>query len=344
MAITSETDLGDAEAGSAAGGDGFPLSVPLAGGDLDRCDQLRRDPAALAAMRRDPSAGTVILKDGKPAIALVAGGGARLFLAAAGSPLAEADPDPIFLGRSHGAPRFAADAASLDGTALEAALAAGAGGAGAEVKFIDIRSIGPNLTPSEAGMVAAARSLTEWRRTHLFCARCGAPTVQAQGGWRRDCPACGAKHFPRTDPVVIMLVTRPPSEGREEEVLIGRQPGWPEGMHSLLAGYIEPGETVEAAVRRETREEAGVIVGRVRYLASQPWPFPSTLMIGCWAEARSFELEVDAHELETAFWISRSEMRRALAGAHPTVSAPRVDAIARVLIEAWAEERLDPVD
>jgi NAD+ diphosphatase len=155
------------------------------------------------------------------------------------------------------------------------------------------------------------------------------------GGWQRNCPACGAHHFPRTDPVVIMLVTR------VNAVLMGRSPGWPEGMYSLLAGFVEPGETLEAAVRREVFEEAGVRLGRVGYLASQPWPFPASLMFGCRAEALTEEITIDPAEIEAARWVPREEMLTVLAGRHPELRAPRRGAIAAFLIEAWLADRLD---
>jgi len=154
-------------------------------------------------------------------------------------------------------------------------------------------------------------------------------------GWQRNCPACGAHHFPRTDPVVIMLVTRGNS------VLIGRSPGWPDGMYSLLAGFVEPGETLEAAVRREVFEETGVRVGPVRYLASQPWPFPASLMFGCQGEALEGAITIDPAEIEDALWLTREEMVTVMAAAHPRIRAPRRGAIAHFLAEAWLADRLD---
>ncbi|MEM9726288.1 MAG: NAD(+) diphosphatase, partial [Pseudomonadota bacterium] len=192
-------------------------------------------------------------------------------------------------------------------------------------------------------MAAQARALLEWRRTHGFCANCGAPSRQTQGGWRRDCDACGATHFPRTDPVVIMLLLgRDPASG-EQRVVLGRQPGWPPGFQSLLAGFVEAGESIEAAVRRETQEEAGVEVGRVEYLASQPWPFPSSLMMGCFAEALGEELTPDLEELESVGWFTKTEIQDALAGRHPDLRPPPPAAIAGVLLQAWAEDRIDPL-
>ena len=156
----------------------------------------------------------------------------------------------------------------------------------------------------------------------------------ADGGWRRSCPACGAQHFPRTDPVVIMLILHGNS------VLLGRQAAWPPGMYSLLAGFMEPGESIEAAVRRETLEETGIAVGRVEYLASQPWPFPSSLMIGCRGEALTREIDRDLAELEDARWVTREQTVAALAGDDPDLRPARRGSIARFLIERWLADRL----
>jgi NAD+ diphosphatase len=182
---------------------------------------------------------------------------------------------------------------------------------------------------------ATAKALLHWHRVHGFCAACGARSDLSHGGWQRSCPACGAQHFPRTDPVVIMLVTRGNS------VLLGRSPGWPEGMYSLLAGFIEPGETLEAAVRREVKEESGIDCGAVGYLASQPWPFPASLMLGARAEALSEAITIDPDELEDALWVSREEMVTVMAGLHPTIKPTRKGAIAHFILENWLADRLD---
>ena len=182
-------------------------------------------------------------------------------------------------------------------------------------------------------MLAAAKALMHWHARHRFCSNCGAPTEVAVAGWRRDCPVCKAMHFPRTDPVVIMLAV----DG--DACLLGRQPRFPKGMYSALAGFVEPGETIEAAVRREIREEAGVACGAVQYFASQPWPFPASLMIGCFAEAESRSLEVDRVELEDARWFSRDEAIALLERRHPDgLTAPTPMAIAHHLLKRWAYE------
>ena len=201
--------------------------------------------------------------------------------------------------------------------------------------FAELRARMTRMSPRDAEVAATAKALLGWHATHRFCARCGERTEMSDAGWQRRCQACGARHFPRTDPVVIMLITHGNS------VLIGRSPGWPQGMYSLLAGFVEPGETLEAAVRREVLEEAGIVVGEVGYLASQPWPFPASLMIGCRGEAVSREITLDPVELENARWLSREEAVDVFAGTHPEVLPARPGAIARFLMEAWLADRLD---
>ncbi|MCO6383899.1 NAD(+) diphosphatase [Oceanicola sp. 502str15] len=204
-----------------------------------------------------------------------------------------------------------------------------------EARFIELRAAMAQMTPLDAEIAASARAITGWHATHGFCAKCGAASVAAQAGWERHCAACGAHHFPRTDPVVIMLITHGNS------VLMGRSPIWPEGMFSLLAGFMEPGETIEAAVRREVFEESGVPVGPVRYLASQPWPFPASLMIGCHGEATATDITLDPKELEDARWVSREEMLDVFAGNNPAMKPARRGAIAQFLLSNWLADRLD---
>ncbi|MGF1553057.1 MAG: NAD(+) diphosphatase [Paracoccaceae bacterium] len=281
---------------------------------LDRAAHRRPEAAALLAA---PRARAVVLSEGKVAVAL--DGEKRL----ARRPLAAlAARETVFLGIEDGAALAAADLGPLDEASRARLL-------GEDVKLIDLRSIAPDLAAREAEIAATARAMLSWHARHGFCAVCGAPSASEDGGWRRRCTACAAPHFPRVDPVVIMLVLR------EDHVLIGRQPQWPQGLNSLLAGYVEPGETPADAVRREVMEEAGVPVGRVRPLAAQPWPFPSTLMMGYVAEGLDWPITIDPAELESAEWVARADMAEALAGRHPRLGAPRVDAIARVLVAAW---------
>ncbi|MGI3210853.1 NAD(+) diphosphatase [Roseovarius tibetensis] len=201
--------------------------------------------------------------------------------------------------------------------------------------FADLRQVMTRLSARDAELAATAKALFGWHLTHRFCARCGAESRMIRAGWQRRCEACGAQHFPRTDPVVIMLVTY------GNAVLMGRSPGFPDGMYSLLAGFVEPGETVEAAVRREVLEEANVQVGRVTYLASQPWPFPASLMLGCHGEALSQEITIDPHEIEDARWMTREEMLAAFAGETPELLPARRGAIAHFLLRNWLADSLD---
>jgi NAD+ diphosphatase len=190
------------------------------------------------------------------------------------------------------------------------------------------------LPPGEAGTYAAARSLVDWHARHRFCARCGSPTDVMRAGWGRRCPSCKAEHFPRTDPVVIMIAEH---DGR---ALLGRQPRFPPRRYSALAGFVEVGESIEEAVARELFEEAGVRANSVNYVASQPWPFPSSLMIACVAQVESDQLTLDETELEHAFWASREDVAAALAG-DPTAPfiAPPPLAIAHTLLKFWSDRR-----
>ena len=201
--------------------------------------------------------------------------------------------------------------------------------------FHDLRAVMALLSPRDAELAATAKALREWHRSHGFCAACGLRSAITQAGWQRSCAGCGAQHFPRTDPVVIMLITQ------GNRLLMGRGPTWPEGMYSLLAGFVEPGEAIEAAVRREVFEESGIVVGRVDYLASQPWPFPASLMVGCKGEALSEAITIDPVELQDALWVSREDMVAAYAGTHPVIKPGRKGAIAQFLISAWLADLLE---
>ena len=315
-------------------------TVTFGGAGLDRAAHLRK-PGAQADLRRDPAARALVLWRGKP---LVAGPeGARLgWLGLDHAALADT-PAPLFLGRSGGAPRFAVDLSHWAPDGLdEAAMAAFVDPTEqqhpqmpADHRFVELRRVMTLLDPLEAELAATARGLFNWHRTHGFCAVCGNRSDIVAGGWQRRCPACGAPHFPRSDPVVIMLIT----EGNH--ILVGRSPAWPEGRYSLLAGFMEPGETVEGAVRREVFEETGITVGAVDYLASQPWPFPSSLMLGCRGTARDRAIRRDPEELADARWMTREEMADAFAGIGGRVTPARKGAIAHHLIRSWLADRLD---
>ena len=199
----------------------------------------------------------------------------------------------------------------------------------------DLRSLAVQglVGGDDLAALAEAKALLSWHARHRFCSVCGTASRPVEAGWRRDCPSCGASHFPRTDPVVIMLAV----DG--ERCLLGRQARFPPGMWSCLAGFVEPGETIEAAVRREVREEAGIVCGPVSYVASQPWPFPMSLMIGCQTIALSQAIKVDTSELEDARWFDREQVTAMLLRRHPDgLAVPPPIAIAYHLIRAWVEE------
>lgn len=317
-------------------------AVTFGGSSLDRAAALRGDAAEQARLL---ARGTVLpLWRGKPLVIGEAGG--RLaWLPPSHPALATATEAPVFLGLDDTMPRFAQDISAWVPDATSAPPVAGSPffdpqlqshpGLPADHAFAELRGVMTTLTPRAAELAATAKAVLQWHSSHRFCSSCGAASVPAMAGWQRDCPTCGVHHFPRTDPVVIMLVTRGNS------VLLGRSPGWPEGMYSLLAGFVEPGETVEAAVRREVFEEAGIRTGQVRYLASQPWPFPSSLMLGCATEALDDQISLDRNELEDALWLTREEMVAVMAGQHPHIRSPRKGAIAHFLVANWLSDRLD---
>ncbi len=279
-----------------------------------------RDPEALARFAGDPGTAMVLLAGDLPVLRAGEPGTGLLPAEALGR--LPSHKEQVFLGTLNDRPVVAT---------LAAPEAAGLFQDDPAFLVTDLRSIAVRglVPPEELGLLAMAKSMLDWHNRHRFCANCGGPTTLAQAGFRRDCAACGAQHFPRTDPVVIMLVTR------GERCLLGRQPRFPEKMYSCLAGFLEPGETIEAAVRRETFEEAGVRVGEVRYLASQPWPFPSSIMIGCVAEALTDEIAFDGEELEDARWFSKDDVRRMLDGTHESFAAPAPIAIANLLVRHW---------
>ena len=306
-------------------------SVTFGGGGLDRAEDLRRHPDLLAAL----PARILPLWRGKPAMR----GGA---LAWQGGQAFADHGHPVLIGRAGGAALFARDVSALEigdmaeevGAFRDASrqthpdLPEGAA-------FTELRHAMLSLSALEAEVAATAKGVLEWHRTHGFCAGCGTETQPGKAGWMRGCAGCGRMHFPRTDPVVIMLVTHGNS------VLLGRSPAWPEGFFSCLAGFMEPGETLESAVRREVVEETGIRVGPVRYLASQPWPFPGSLMLGAHGEAVSEAIEVDPEEIAEALWLTREELAAVFAGAHPRILPAREGAIAHFLLRAWLADRLD---
>ena len=309
--------------------------MPLAGNPLHRAGNERRDPGWLSAalagegarflpvQRLKVAVTTAADGRGAPAPGGGAGEGANRLAWARGGEWLEGAGEPVLLGLDGAAARFAVDVSDLP------APAAASFGPGARVEFQGLRTAAPNLPAGDAAIAAQARGLVGWHERHPFCAACGAATRIRNGGGSRACTACGAEHFPRTDPVVIVVVSR---DGR---ALLGRSGRFAGNLYSALAGFMEPGESVEEAVRREVAEEAGIEVGAVRYVFSQPWPFPASLMLGCIAEGLSGEIEIDPKEIEDARWFSRTELTDALAGRSEILTVPQPLAIAHHLIRAW---------
>lgn len=319
----------------------FAELVTFGGTGFDRAAHLRADPAKLEALMAGPEARILPVWRGKP---LLRGERERelVFLPTGHKVLNAARNGPVFLGLEGGLAYFAQDISTWEVPELNKAQI------GAFIDdseqhhpdlpqsqvFAELRRNMARLGMRDAELAAMAVGVFAWHRNHRFCARCGRPSEVVSGCWQRICPDCKAPHFPRTDPVVIMLITR------GNKLLIGRSPGWPEGMYSLLAGFMEPGETIEAAVRREVAEETGIRVGPVGYLASQPWPFPSSLMIGCWGEAQSEDIAIDETEIEDAIWVSREDIHAAWSAKSPTLVAARKGAIAHFLIKNWLSDTL----
>lgn len=292
------------------------MNLPaFCGHPLDRADHLRGDPAKLAELRGE---GLLLTLDG---LAPLLDGDGRL----AWCSIVEApeNTELVFLGL-------------LDGRALFGAVPDG-GDTAPAYTLREMWRMLVGLPDEELALYGGARSLLDWHARHRFCARCGQPTALAKGGWQRDCAkeagGCGAQHFPRTDPVAIVLVEN------GDSLLLGRQARYPARSYSALAGFIEPGESIEEGVAREVFEEAGVRVREVGYIASQPWPFPSQLMIACHAVTGDTELTVDRTELEDARWFTRAEVAEAMAKGQDSASfvAPLRQAIAHHMLRWWLE-------
>jgi len=281
---------------------------------LDRAAARRRDPAWLAERRRDPLSRVVAL-DELRLLVIDRPDGPDPFPLAPALLGGEIPESAIFLGLLEDRAVFALD---LEGERP-----------GIEGRLVELRALAPVLGATVAGLLAYARALAHWHQTHRFCGRCGAPTEPVEAGHVRRCTACGGDAFPRTDPAVIVLVTR------GEHCVLGRAPRFPPGMYSTLAGFVEPGESLEAAVRREVREEVGLEVAEIRYRSSQPWPFPQSLMLGFRASCAGGELAVELEELEDARWFHRAEL---LDEQRRPVRLPNPDSIARFLIDEWLAE------
>jgi NAD+ diphosphatase len=296
----------------------------FAGNSLDRAGDRRGDAAWLAAQLEDPRAISLVLWKGQPLVqegddgALTAvrldGGLAR--------ELAGSAESVAFLGLSDGVAVLAVD--------LEGAADPAEGPLEGFGRFVDLRSSLSALPGVDANLIGTARSLFEWRRKHRFCSACGHASHTSDGGWRRVCPSCKTQHFPRVDPCVIMLPVR------GDNCLLGRQASWPQGRFSTFAGFVEPGESIEEACAREVLEEAGLVITGVQYHSSQPWPFPSNLMLGLIAQAAEGEAVADQTELEAVRWFTRAEARALLEGTLEGTLPPARTAIAHHLVRHWA--------
>jgi NAD+ diphosphatase len=279
-----------------------PEPLAFAGAEVDRAPTERRDATWLEAQRARPDAQSLVLSE------------RGLWLEDGRLLMVPPEAGAVFLGLAGDRPLFATDAGEGE---PERGHPAG------------LREAATELPADQAALAAYAAALLSWHRRHRFCANCGAPTEAADGGHERHCAACDAHHFPRTDPVVIVRVV-----DDRDRLLLGRQASWPEGRFSVLAGFVEPGETLEEAVRREVLEEAGVVVGAADYVASQPWPFPSSLMIGFNAHAIRGEPGPGDGELAEVRWFDRAEVGRAAAGRGAIALSPRYS-ISRRLIDGW---------
>ncbi|WP_205995673.1 NAD(+) diphosphatase [Pseudolabrys sp. FHR47] len=293
---------------------------------LERAAELRIDRAAQERMTADARAAAyvvggelIVLRKGEPNQPLFTLDEARAL---------GADEEIVFLGHLDGAPRYGRGMPQAAAEALKTR---------DDLLVTDLRSIAVQglVAPEHLPPIAETKAILHWHQRHRFCSNCGQATDAVDAGWKRLCPACKAEHFPRTDPVVIMLIV----DG--EQCLLGRSPRFIPGMWSCLAGFIEPGESIEDAVRRETREEAGILCGRIKYYQSQPWPFPSSLMIGTHAEAKSRDIVIDTTELEAARWFTKEEIVAMLTRTHRDgLTTPPPMAIAHHIIRAWVEDEV----
>lgn len=316
-----------------------PNTIRYAGGQLDRAARLRQDDDWLsAALVSDAAVAVLIHNDHN----LVAGLARReetpraavVPLAAIRERVTANALTWAFLGLDGEVPVFTVDLPAEGWTDVPEIVAAG--------EFVDLRRAGPLVSAADAAMLAYAKAMLAWHRRHRFCSACGSMTQSQRGGHVRRCgdPACAAESFPRTDPVVIMLVTRPASTDGRARCLMGRHGRLPRGVYSILAGFVEPGESLEEAVAREVWEETGVRVRDVRYEASQPWPFPYSMMVGFRATADRDDIVLDATELEDARWFTAAEIASFGEWDDDTAEfrRPRKDSIARSMLDQWIRE------
>ncbi len=307
--------------------DGALGRLALARGRLDRRAEVRRDPRLVERLRANPATRVLSLV-GARVVVVDEGQSVRLDLRPADD-VGDADGRLWFyLGRDASGTDHLAAADPVPDDDQRPESSEGPSTTDGATRLAGLREVGLVLDDTGAGLVTSAVALSNWHATHTRCPRCGAPTEPEQGGWVRRCTADGTEHYPRTDPAIIVTVT-----DADDRVLLGRNPGWPEGRFSTLAGFVEPGESIEDAVRREVAEEAGVRVGEVRYLASQPWPFPASLMIGCSALALDPAITVDGVEITEARWFSRDDLLADCRSGRLLI--PPGISISRRLVEHW---------
>jgi len=317
------------------------LSIRYAGGHLDRASLWRHDAPWIAERLTESTTILVpVWRDRSLFDRPVTGGSPLPVLLPRAAFRSAHQPQPedfVFLGLDGTSAVFAVDLSAREEADAQAACGRG--------EFTDLRVVGPSLEPRHAALLAYARGILHWHRTHRHCGRCGSRTTSAQGGHIRRCSSaeCARELFPRTDPAIIVLVEHDAGDGSSPRCLLGHHGSLPTGSFSTLAGFVEPGESLEEAVVREVREEVGLTVRNVRYLASQPWPFPASLMVGFRARAESLTVTVDGKELVDARWFTPAELRRAgeWGDAEAVLRLPRRDSIARFLIETWLM-RVDP--
>lgn len=305
--------------------------IRYAGGHLDRAGLLRKDEAWIEEKLAHPQARIIPVWRSLNLVAhMETGPKSRLLERQHANEILERAQQLTLLGISDDIAYFAADLSELEEDEAHALVNEG--------QFVDLRQVGPQLGAEESSMMAHARGMLFWHQRHQHCGVCGAPTKSQEGGHMRKCTSteCGAPTFPRTDPAVIMLITHQPPSG-PPKCLLGRQAIWPAGNYSTLAGFVEPGESLEEAVAREVYEEAGIEITNVTYQASQPWPFPASIMLGFWGEATTTEINIDEYEIEDAQWFDAPDLRSfgEWGEDDDNFHLPRKDSISRYLIETW---------
>jgi NAD+ diphosphatase len=313
----------------------YPSTIPFAGFPLDRASVHRRDTKFVEALLEHPDSDLVLVLNGQPVLEIPTSREAprralRLSCSARAEFLGSNPPAPILLGLDDkGRATFAASLPR--GFDLEGGALAGLGEA------VDLRAAASETHMGDLALISTGKAILDWHARHQYCANCGTKSDIVEAGWKRACPDCKTEHFPRTDPVAIMLAVH------DDKCLLGRGPGFRAGFISALAGFIEPGETIEEGCARELMEEAGVTMTSARIIANQPWPFPSQLMIGLIAQVSSFDLNLDTDEVSQAIWFTRDQARALLSSGGCeidglTLRAPPPLAIAHHLIKAWTEE------